>query len=342
MKTTFKDKILGFYRRTIYKHSWLKGPMVVFLVVMLFFDRIAKNIRMNCRRILGVAFTFTFAFISCSFSGVLWGNDDYNFTDTDLVIESEIEESNAALASEDFFDENSIVEDDEVDIENNEELFDEEAISGADILENIDLDSIETNEDEDFEEFNRDDWKLVLINKQHPIPDNYSFTLGSIMRGMQCDERVVSDLYLMIEAAYSDGVNLVVSSPYRASSRQNMLFEKKINNYTNQGMSYMEAYRLAAQAVTVPGCSEHEVGLAFDITCDTYSNLNAGFGDTVAGKWLKEHSAEYGFVVRYPLGKEDITGIEYEPWHFRYVGKNAATIMNEENITLEEFWEKYL
>lgn len=109
-----------------------------------------------------------------------------------------------------------------------------------------------------------------------------------------------------------------------------------------QGLSYMDAYKIASQAVTVPGSSEHQVGLSLDITSDTYTLLDQGFGETEAGLWLAEHSCEYGFTLRYPLGKEYITSIEYEPWHFRYVGREAATIMKEEDICLEEFWDKYL
>jgi len=102
----------------------------------------------------------------------------------------------------------------------------------------------------------------------------------------------------------------------------------------------MEAYTLASQIVMVPGASEHQLGLALDITSDTYIELLQGFADTEAGKWLAEHCCEYGFVLRYPLGKEDITGVEYEPWHFRYVGKEAATVMTEEGICLEEFMDR--
>ena len=101
----------------------------------------------------------------------------------------------------------------------------------------------------------------------------------------------------------------------------------------------MDAYKTTAQAVTVPGASEHQIGLALDIICDSYSTLDAGFGDTEAGQWLAEHSCEYGFILRYPEGKEYITSIEYEPWHFRYVGKEAATQITKEEITLEEFVE---
>ena len=82
--------------------------------------------------------------------------------------------------------------------------------------------------------------------------------------------------------------------------------------------------------------------LAIDIVSDTYTTLNAGFADTDAGIWLEQHCAEYGFILRYPEGKEFITGIEYEPWHFRYVGKEAAELIMKEEICLEEFWEKYV
>ena len=92
----------------------------------------------------------------------------------------------------------------------------------------------------------------------------------------------------------------------------------------------------------VPGASEHQIGLALDIVCNSYMSLDEGFGDTKAGKWLAANSCRYGFILRYPKGKEDITGIEYEPWHFRYVGKAAAPVIMEQGITLEEFWEDYV
>jgi D-alanyl-D-alanine carboxypeptidase len=104
-----------------------------------------------------------------------------------------------------------------------------------------------------------------------------------------------------------------------------------------KGYSYLEAYKLASITVTIPDASEHQIGLALDITSTSYSQLEIGFGDTNAGKWLAAHCAEYGFILRYPLGKEDVTGIQYEPWHFRYVGKAAATQIMEQGITLEEF-----
>ena len=190
--------------------------------------------------------------------------------------------------------------------------------------------------------FSRDDWRLVLINKQNSIPDDYTFTLGTIKGNMQCDERIIDDIMDMLQAAKEDGVNLIICSPYRDMERQVMLFHRKITRYMKKGMSYMEAYQLASEAVTVPGASEHQIGLALDIVCNDYMTLDEGFGETEAGKWLAENSCKYGFILRYPAGKEFITGIEYEPWHFRYVGSEAASLITEQGITLEEFWEEYL
>lgn len=188
--------------------------------------------------------------------------------------------------------------------------------------------------------FDADDWRLVLINKQHSIPDDYSFTLGTIVGSLQCDERILDDLSDMLQAAKDEGFILQVRSPYRTPERQLSNFNAKVNKYMNRGMSYMEAYQLASRVITLPGNSEHEIGLALDITCDTFADLKQEFGDTDAGKWMAENSCRYGFIVRYPKGKEYVTGIDYEPWHFRYVGVEAATVITKQGITLEEFWQE--
>ena len=190
--------------------------------------------------------------------------------------------------------------------------------------------------------FTSDNWRLVLVNKQNSIPEDYTFQVDKIQGRMQCDERILDDLLDMLYAAKEDGVSLLICSSYRDLEYQQMLFDRKIRRYMNRGMSYLEAYQLSSQAVTVPGTSEHEIGLALDIVCNSYQSLDAGFGDTKAGKWLAANCSRYGFVLRYPEGKEKITGIEYEPWHFRYVGKAAAPVMTEQGITLEEFWEEYV
>lgn len=187
--------------------------------------------------------------------------------------------------------------------------------------------------------FNKKDWNLLLVNKQHTIPEDYEFTLGTIKGSMRCDERIIEPLTQMFAAAKEDGVNLIVCSPYRDLARQEYLFDRKMKGFIRSGMSYVDAYKTASITVTVPGASEHQIGLAVDIISDTYSALDIGFADTPAGQWLAEHSWEYGFILRYPLGKEEITGIQYEPWHFRYVGVDAAKVITEDGITLEEFVE---
>lgn len=194
-------------------------------------------------------------------------------------------------------------------------------------------------------EFSRDDWRLLLVNKQNSVPDGYEVPLGNIhtLKGtMQCDERIIADLLTMQQDAKAEGISLDICSPHRDYEYQKRLFNGKIRNYMNLGVSYMEAYQLSSQAVMVPGASEHQLGLALDIVTKSYQNLDEGFADTDAGKWMAENCYKYGFIVRYPKGKEDITGVEYEPWHMRYVGVEAATIMTEDGITLEEFWEEYL
>ena len=353
MQITFKDKVLSLYRRTIRKHKWLKMPMLVLSVILLAIDRLIRNLKTGLHKYIVVLASMTFAFVSCSFSSVIWGDGQYDFTYDVTSYYYETEASAAALAVEADID-TTMIEDDEepdeielIDPETLDDISELDTISGADIvgiIEQADTedDQAAVEEKNGDPQFSRDDWQLVLVNKNHPIAEDYTFTLGTIKGAMQCDERIIPDLYSMLEAALNDGVNLVICSPYRDDSRQQMLFDRKVNKYTAQGMSYMEAYKVAAQTVTIPGSSEHQIGLAIDMISDNYSSLNAGFGDTAAGKWLAEHAHEYGFIIRYPEGKEDITGIEYEPWHLRYVGKNAASVLHDESITLEEFWEKYL
>ena len=214
-------------------------------------------------------------------------------------------------------------------------------------LENVD----ETEEDllqrdytQDYDdyEFDPEDWRLRLINKSHFIPDDYEFPLGSIGGYNSCDKRVIPDLVAMLAAAREDGVNLSIASPYRMHATQIMLYDNKITKFMNTGMTYLEAYKLAGQAVTIPGASEHEAGLCFDILSDDYHALNDGFSNTRGGQWLEANAHYYGFILRYPKDKEYITTIEFEPWHFRYVGVEAASVMYKENLTLEEFWEEYL
>lgn len=191
--------------------------------------------------------------------------------------------------------------------------------------------------------FSKDDWKLILINKQHSIPDDYDFPKGNIktLKGtLQCDARILDDYNNMLEAAAKDNIYLKPCSPYRDYERQQELFNEKMTFYMRRGGSYIEAFQLSSRSVTVPGASEHQLGLALDIVCSTHQDLDEAFADTDAGKWLAKNAYKYGFILRYPKEKEYITCIKYEPWHFRYVGIEAATVITERGLTLEEFWEE--
>ena len=199
------------------------------------------------------------------------------------------------------------------------------------VYEDIDLDSLV---------FDRNDWRLILVNKQHSVPSDYSFPLGSLAANLECDERVIDDLVMMLRDARSAGMNIWIVSPYRSGDKQENLFNYDLGKYMSSGMNYFDAYQLAAEAVTLPGTSEHQIGLAFDIVNNEYAHLGEGFGDTREGLWLAENCYKYGFILRYPKDKEYITTIEYEPWHFRYVGREAAAYMTLKGLTLEEFWEE--
>ena len=181
-----------------------------------------------------------------------------------------------------------------------------------------------------------DDWSLILINKKHKIPADYNFELSTIKGAIKSDVRVTRHVLDMIKGAEEDGVKLYICSPYRDFERQEELFNKKVKSYLRKGYEFDDAYELASQTVAIPGTSEHQVGLAFDFITENYTVLEAGFAETDAGKWLKENAADYGFILRYPADKEKITDIEFEPWHYRYVGEAAHEIMDR-GLCLEEY-----
>jgi len=182
-----------------------------------------------------------------------------------------------------------------------------------------------------------DDWNLILVNQTHPVPTDYKVELKEIGSGHQIDVRIYEDYRAMIRAAKEEGIYLYVTSSYRDMDKQTALHEKKIESYVMQGYSYADAREMAARVVAVPGTSEHHLGLALDFVSSEYKKLDEKQETTKSFQWLKEHCAEYGFILRYPNGKTEITGIIYEPWHFRYVGKEAAAVIMEAGITLEEY-----
>ena len=178
-----------------------------------------------------------------------------------------------------------------------------------------------------------DGWMLLLVNSSNAIPDGYAPTeLTELSNGQSVDKRIYPSLQSMFDDARAQGVYPVVSSGYRTAKQQQSEMDDKIQEYRDDGKSEDEARTLAATYVAQVGYSEHEAGLAIDIV----AKANKSDDDTVWA-WMKEHCAEYGFILRYPEGKEGVTGMSYEPWHFRYVGVEAAQKIMGAGITLEEY-----
>ena len=174
------------------------------------------------------------------------------------------------------------------------------------------------------------EWMYILANPWNEIGD-YTPEL-SYLEGQQFDERMVDDLEAFADAARAEGLSVCLSSGYRGYDMQSYLFRRKANEYGEA---------VAATIVARPGTSEHQTGLCCDITDRYYAEKGWDLENTALYQWMSQHCQEYGFIVRYPKGKEDVTGIIYEPWHFRYVGVEAATYIMEHDLTLEEFLELY-
>ena len=185
-------------------------------------------------------------------------------------------------------------------------------------------------------------WSLLLANTQNPLPDGYEPPqLATIdAAGRQVDSRIAQPLQQMIAAAEKDGAHLVVTSAYRSYERQEELFVSMIRDYLAMGYSNAEAYAATKRLRNVPGTSEHQTGLTVDIISQSYWQLDEGYAETYEAKWLKEHAAEYGFILRYPKDKTAITGTSFEPWHYRYVGVEDAQKIMAQGLCLEEYLAK--
>lgn len=182
------------------------------------------------------------------------------------------------------------------------------------------------------------DWNLLLVNPNHGVPEGLEPVLAQVQGTYEMDQRVAPFMKEMIAAAKEDGINLWVLSTYRTQEYQQGLFDTNVKQLKNQGMTEEEAVKETAANVAVPGTSEHQTGLAADIMCSEWTGgITDDFAETDAYEWLHAHCAEYGFIERYPKGSTEITGIVYEPWHYRYVGKEHAEVIMEKGITLEEY-----
>lgn len=182
-----------------------------------------------------------------------------------------------------------------------------------------------------------DDWTMVLVNDSHPVDAKYVPELTEIAPGYSVDSRIAEDAKQMLSDGKAAGLKLYLCSAYRSYDDQKTVFNETMQDWINQGNSYIDAYNETKKSVAVPGYSEHALGLAVDIISEDYPELDDKQADTPEAKWLAENCYKYGFILRYPLDKADITGIIYEPWHYRYVGKDVAKEITEKATTLEEY-----
>lgn len=182
--------------------------------------------------------------------------------------------------------------------------------------------------------------RLLLVNGENPLPADYDYegnltTIEAKYHTGQLDQ-IDKDIYpyvkAMCEAAWADGVDLYVWSPYRSYNTQKMLFEQQVQRQINNGVPADQAEDKAATIVARPGASEHHTGLAIDFNC-----ANDSFEGMPAFAWMQEHAAEYGFIMRYAKDKTEITGVIYESWHYRFVGINEAQKIKASGLCLEEY-----
>ena len=184
-----------------------------------------------------------------------------------------------------------------------------------------------------------DMWCLILTNAEYPVPEDYEVELEAIPGTEQSvDKRIYEPLMAMIGDMKAQGLSPIVCSGYRTLDKQEKLFNRKVLSFVKAGHTKEESYNLARQTISIPGSGEHCLGLAVDFYTRRYHKLERAFEDTPESKWLVEHAQDYGFVMRYGENKTDITGIQYEPWHYRYVGVEAAKYMKDNDLSLEEFY----
>ena len=181
-----------------------------------------------------------------------------------------------------------------------------------------------------------EDWKMLLVNRDYILPEDFEVELAPCITSdpdsLELDYRVAPHYNEMYLAALDDGIELMPVSGYRSVERQQRNFKNKIQLYIDQGYGKIEATQMAATIILPPGTSEHNAGLAMDIC-----SLEQNFEETEEFAWLCENAADYGFIMRYPEDKQDITKIIYEPWHWRYVGVDTAKEMKASGECFEEY-----
>ena len=177
-------------------------------------------------------------------------------------------------------------------------------------------------------------WNLLVVNEWNEMPEGFeaTLTLTELSNGQKVDSRVYPYLQEMFDAMRAENIYPVVREGYRTKEDQQAILDERIQRYMEEGFSQRRAEKAAREYVALPGMSEHHLGSAVDINADTSMSTNQDVYE-----WLAKNAYKYGFILRFPEGKEEITGISYEPWHYRYVGEETAKEIYEKGICLEEY-----
>ncbi len=184
-------------------------------------------------------------------------------------------------------------------------------------------------------------WYMVLVNGDTPMEEGYVPELTELEPGYSVDSRIAKAAKEMLADAKKAGLHVIICSAYRSVERQENVFSESMKSRIDNGMDYWDAFYETSLNVALPGTSEHALGLALDLISNQYTELDERQEHTREAKWLAENCHKYGFILRYPPEKTEITGIIYEPWHYRYVGVEDATKIMQMDVTLEEYLEKY-
>lgn len=179
--------------------------------------------------------------------------------------------------------------------------------------------------------------KYILVNDGHPLPQSFQPELVETRNEKLVHKEIQPFLEQMLDAAEREGISIIICSAYRDYEKQAELVQSSIEKLMQKGYSYTEAHWQTRRDTAMVGNSEHHTGLAIDLVGFSHQTLDKEHADTPEAIWLREHAHEYGFILRYPQDKEDITGFIYESWHYRYVGKSAAAFIKEHQLCLEEF-----
>lgn len=182
-----------------------------------------------------------------------------------------------------------------------------------------------------------------LVSTESPLPTGYAPPDPVKLHGMpdgeanQLNYDAANAFYQLRDAMHADGMSVDPLSGYRTYDEQVAIFNYNVQLHTEEGMTPEEAREYTERFVAIPGTSEHQYGRSIDVTMD--GTTNHSFHKTEQGQWLIDHAHEYGFVIRYPADKTEITGINYEPWHLRWVGTEHASFMHKHGLCLEEYIE---